>query len=217
MSNRRSPRLVTQYLEKIGRQALEEHAELIREFVGRRTGIYALFHGDELYYAGLATDLRWRLKHHLKDRHRDSWDAFSVYLTIGDQHLRELESLLIRVTRPPGNKQMGHFSGAENIRRKFERALKEKHRREDEKLLGKPVDDQAKGKRTSRSILIRGRYNGRLHHAWLRHAGTVKYKGKVYNSLSAAAVAVTKCPTNGRWFWHFKRGPGDWARVRELR
>ena len=212
-----SPALVTQYLENIRRRALQAHPDLIRQFVGRRTGIYALFHGDELYYAGLATDLHWRLRHHLKDRHKDSWDSFSVYLTIGDAHMRELESLLIRVTRPPGNKQMGHFSGAENIRRKFERALKNKPQRDDEELLGKPVDDQAKGKKVGRSILIRGRYKGRLHHAWLRHVGTVKYKGKVYTSLSAAATAVTRSPTNGRWFWHFKRGPGDWARVREMR
>jgi hypothetical protein len=215
--SRRSPKLVTQYLERVDRRALEEHPELIRKFVGRRTGIYALFRRDELYYAGLATDLRWRLKHHVKDRHRDSWDTFSVYLTIGDQHLRELESLLIRVTRPPGNKQMGRFSGAENIRKKLERDLKEKHRRSIDALLGRPTDDREDDDKPGRSIHIRGRYKGKLHHAWLRHVGTVKYKGKVYTSLSAAATAVTKSPTNGRWFWQFKRGPGDWARVREMR
>jgi hypothetical protein len=55
---RRHPKLVTQYLEQISRRALEEQPELIRDFVGRRTGIYALFRRGELYYAGLATDLR---------------------------------------------------------------------------------------------------------------------------------------------------------------
>jgi hypothetical protein len=213
---RRSPKLVTQYLENIRRKALESHPEIIRQFVGHRTGIYALFRKDELYYAGLATDLRWRLKHHLKDRHRDSWDSFSVYLTIGDSHLRELESLLIRVTRPPGNKQLGRFSGAENMHRKLERALQEEHRRAVDELLGRPIEDHCNEKKPGRSILIRSRYKRKLHWAWFRHAGTVKYKGKVYTSLSAAAAAVTGCPTNGRWFWLFKRGPGDWARVREM-
>ncbi len=33
---------------------------------------------DELYYVGLAKDLRWRLKHHLKDHHHAPWDRFSV-------------------------------------------------------------------------------------------------------------------------------------------
>ncbi len=216
MPRRHMPRLVTQYLEKISRRALEEHPDLIRAFVYRRTGIYALFRHDELYYAGLATNLRSRLRHHLKDRHKDSWDSFSVYLTIGDVHLRELESLLIRVTRPPGNKMMGRFSGAENIRRKFERALREKHRREDDELLGNPIDDRGEDRKQGRSVVVRGRSKGRWHYAWLRHTGTVKSKGKVYRSLSAAAAAVTGCPTNGRWFWHFRRGPGDWARVREM-
>ena len=211
----RRPKLVTQYLEAISRRALEDHPDLVREFVGRRTGIYALFRRGGLYYAGLATDLRRRLKHHLKDRHRDSWDAFSVYLTIGDKHLRELESSLIRVTRPPGNKQMGHFSGAENMRRKLQRALKDKHRRDDDQLLGRPVSDGAADKKAGRSIRIRGRYKGRLRHAWLRHAGTVKFKGKIYSSVSAAAAAVCKHPVNGRWFWHFEPWRGDWVRIRD--
>jgi hypothetical protein len=118
----RSPKLVTQYLENISRDALEGYPHLLRTFVSGRTGIYALFNKGELYYAGLATSLRGRLRHHLKDRHKDSWDTFSAYLTIGDKHLRELESLLIRVVRPPGNRQMGQFTGAENLERKFEEA-----------------------------------------------------------------------------------------------
>jgi hypothetical protein len=211
----RRPKLVTQYLEGISRRALEDHPEILRDLVGRRTGIYALFHRGELYYAGLATDLRWRLKHHLKDRHRDSWNSFSVYLTIGDSHLRELESLLIRVTRPPGNRQMGHFSGAESIKRVFERALENKQRRYNDELLGRPIDDAEENKKAGRSIHVRGRYKGRLYHAWLRHTGTVKRKGKVYSSVSAAATAVCKHPVSGRWFWHFERSPGDWVRIRD--
>jgi len=211
----RRPKLVTRYLEQIGRRALEDHPELIREFVGRRTGIYALFRRGELYYAGLATDLRWRLRTHLSDRHGDSWDSFSVYLTIGDSHLRELESLLIRVARPPGNRQMGRFSGAENIRREFERALEAKQRRYNDELLGRPVEDRAASRKTGRSIHIRGRYKGRLFHAWLRHTGTVKFRGKAYSSVSAAASALCQHPVNGRWFWHFERSPGDWVRIRD--
>jgi hypothetical protein len=209
------PKLVTQFLENINRSAFEDHPELVRNFVGRRKGIYALFDKGELYYTGLATDLRWRLKHHLKDRHRWSWDTFSVYLTIGDKHLRELESLLIRVTRPPGNRQMGHFSGAENIKKKLQRALKDKHRREDDRLFGHPIADDADDKKKGRSTHIRARYKGRLYHGWQRHNGTVKYKGKVFSSVSAAATAICKHPVNGRWFWHFERSPGDWVRIHD--
>jgi hypothetical protein len=211
----RRPKLVTQFLENIHRQALEDHPELVKEFFRRRNGIYALFKKGELYYAGLASDLRWRLKHHLRDRHRDSWDAFSGYLTIGDNHLRELEALLIRVVRPPGNKQLGKFAGAENLSRKFEKALSNKQRLERLRLMGRPVEVSEEPKRSRRMVRLRGHYKKRLNKAKLRRDGTVAHGGKVYSSLSAAASAICGHPTNGRWFWHFERSPGDWVRMRE--
>jgi hypothetical protein len=210
------PKLVTQYLENIHRQALEEHPELLRDFISNRNGIYALFNKGELYYAGLASSLRGRLKHHLKDRHRDSWDSFSVYLTIGDKHMRELESLLIRVVRPPGNRQIGRFSGADNLETKFERLLDDQHRAQKSRLMGRPVEEADDPDKARRSIKVRATFKGTKYYAWYRiHTGTVKFKKKVYDSLSAAAVAVTKTATNGRWFWQFERSPGEWIRVRK--
>ena len=92
---RRRAQLVCQHLENISREALEKHQEIIRTYVRGRQGIYALYRRGKLYYVGLATNLRNRLKIHLKDRHGQSWDRFSVYLTIGDNHLRELEALIL--------------------------------------------------------------------------------------------------------------------------
>jgi len=156
------------------------------------------------------------LKRHLKDRHKLEWDSFSVYLTIGDAHLRELESLLIRVMTPPGNKQKGKFSGAENLKKKFARMIAQKQRAELDYLLGRPINAKDEKKPSGRSTYIRGRSKDKTYHAWLRRNGTVKWKGRVYTSLSAAATAVTKTATNGRWFWRFERSPGDWVRVRQL-
>ena len=102
MVRHKKPRLVTQYLEGISREALGEYFDVVTQFIGRRTGIYALFRRGKPYYVGLASDLRWRLKHHFKDSDRDSWDAFSVYLTIRDRHLRELESPIVRMVRTLG-------------------------------------------------------------------------------------------------------------------
>lgn len=85
--------LVSQYLENISRDALREYQPIIREFVRRRHGIYALYNRNKLYYVGLASNLRSRLKAHLRNRHEDSWDRFSIYLTLDNRHVRELESL----------------------------------------------------------------------------------------------------------------------------
>jgi hypothetical protein len=76
--------LVSQHLENISREALEKYQNLIRRYVRRRQGVYALYRRKKLYYVGLASNLRSRLLHHLRDRHGDSWDRFSVYFTIGD-------------------------------------------------------------------------------------------------------------------------------------
>jgi hypothetical protein len=66
--------LVSQFLERVSRNALKEYQDVIREFVRRRHGLYALYRNDKLYYVGLASNLRNRLKAHLKNRHSDSWD-----------------------------------------------------------------------------------------------------------------------------------------------
>ena len=76
--HRKQPKLVTQYLESIASEAFEKHADVIRQFVRGRNGVYALYRKGKLYYSGLASDLRGRLRWHLRDRHANRWDTFSV-------------------------------------------------------------------------------------------------------------------------------------------
>jgi hypothetical protein len=137
MPRSKNPKLVTQYLENISSEGFEKHADIIRKFVRGRNGVYALYRKGKLYYSGLASDLRGRLRWHLRDRHARRWDTFSVYLTIGDQHLREPESLILRVAQPPGNRQLGKFSGAQNLNRSFGREIGRKQRLERDRILGR--------------------------------------------------------------------------------
>jgi hypothetical protein len=213
----RRPKLVTQFLERIHRDAFDDHPELIRSLVDDRNGIYALYRKDRLYYVGLAKDLRWRLKHHLKDRHADSWDRFSVYLTIGDQHLRELESLAIRITKADGNRQIGRIAGAENLAKQFERSLADKYRREADRLMGKLIAVTLEPNSIRKTIKLRGWHKGHLYKARLKHDGTVQIRGgKLHSSLSSSAKSICGHSVNGRRFWHYERSPGDWVKVRKL-
>ncbi|OQY84560.1 MAG: hypothetical protein B6D41_15480 [Chloroflexi bacterium UTCFX4] len=77
----------------------------------RGMGIYILFKGDKPYYVGMSkTSLRRRLKNHaLKDHHRGQWDKFSFYQVPRQQYIKDIETLLIRVIRPPGNKVRGKY------------------------------------------------------------------------------------------------------------
>lgn len=105
MARRR--KLLSEHLEDISWRLLDAYAELVRGLIRRRAGVYALYRGRRLYYVGLASNLMGRLKGHLRDRHRGLWDRFSVYLTTDHEHMKELESLILRIVRPAGNKVSG--------------------------------------------------------------------------------------------------------------
>lgn len=228
---KRTP-LVCQHLENLSRSALEEYQDIVRQYVRHRQGVYALYRRGKLYYVGLAGNLRSRLGHHLKDRHHDSWDRFSVYLTIGDSHLRELESLILRIVKPPGNKQKGKFAKSEDLRRSFTRDWYTEMRFKLGDLLGKspkavPLlraitkDD---GRKPILAAYITGPMKLRAHHkgktlrAFVRKSGRIRFGGKTFTSPSLAGqAAVHRVSCNGWVFWHYERAPGDWVPLDNLR
>ena len=222
---------VCEHLENISREALDEYQAIIRNYVRRRHGVYALYRRVKLYYVGLATNLRARLKTHLKDRHGTSWDRFSVYLTIGDSHLRELEALILRVVSPKGNKQRGKLTGSEDMRRKLTRDLKVSFHQQLLEITGryaKPIKDEPASKDHQpplarytkgglKRLKLRARHNGKLVRAQVRRDGQIRFGGKLYRSPSAAAIACRGKASNGWTFWEYERAHGDWVTLDELR
>lgn len=232
--------LVRQHLEGVSRRVLEEHQQIVRQYVRRRQGVYALFRRGKLYYVGLASNLRMRLAHHLKDRHKDSWDSFSIYLTIGDSHLRELESLILRIAAPSGNKQKGRFAKSEDLHRRFRRDL---HHELSETISGlfvhtkpsrqssarrkkaAPENEPASDGRSpvlarysNRPSKLRGRHKGKTIWAHVRKAGAIYLDKQHFNSPSLAARHAVKRPTcNGWHFWQYQLSPGNWVPLDNLR
>jgi hypothetical protein len=228
-----SQALVCQYLENICRTVLEKHQVIIRAYVWNRHGIYALYRKGCLYYVGLASDLCNRLQCHLTDRHAKSWDRFSVYLTVEHDKIRELESLMLRIVGPSGNKQTGRFVNAENLGRRFKKDIRDMHRMELNDLIG-PHGIKARGhlsngngskvhwppilsEYVSQPMVLKGRVKGRVVHARVLKDGGIQFKGRTYNSPTLAATAARGFPFNGWLFWSFEREPGDWAILDTLR
>jgi len=231
--------LVTQHLEDISREGLERYQSILYAYIKNRQGIYALFRRGKLYYVGLAGNLRGRLRAHLRDKHADSWDRFSVYLTIGVDHMKELESLLLRIVRPAGNRVAGKFAKSESLLPRLKRDLRRLHLEETTRLFfGKarrtaptpragssnPRRSKATGKRPilARYIAgpmeIRGRHKGKLKRARVRKDGAIRFDKSVYNSPSLAGAAAVGRPTcNGWTFWKYERSPGDWVSLGKLR
>ena len=226
--------LVTEYIERMSGDILDDrYRPQLAELIRGNSGIYALYKDDTLYYVGLAVDLMRRVDQHLKDRHQGAWNRFSVYLTARDEHLKPLESLLLRVYRPSGNKQGGRLPNASDRKRALAQAMK----RRDEGLraiaLGKParsapprakrnVEDRPAGDREAvlaampRPLQLRAVYKGDTYRASLLKDGSVKLGGVRYTSLSAAAVSIVKRSMNGWWFWMCRDSRGKWVRLVDL-
>lgn len=223
--------IVCQHLENISRAALEKHQDIIREYIRGRHGIYALYRRGKLYYVGLASNLRGRLKMHLHDKHSNMWDRFSVYLIIDGQATKELESLLLRIGKPDGNTTGGRFVRSENLARRLAKDLRAFQRQDLHELLGsirRPKKKPAREKKIDgtppplakyfhRRVVLRARYKGQKYVAVVRRDGTIRYDGVVYKTPSGAGAAVRRRPTNGWAFWSYERAPGDWVRLATLK
>lgn len=225
--------LVCQHLEYISREALEKYQDIIRQYIRGRHGIYALYRKGKLQYVGLASNLRARLHRHLHDRHKDSWDHFSVYLTIDNRGIKELETLLLRIVSPSGNRVGGKFVRSQNLAVQLRRDIRMWHREQEQMLV--PVRRKAPGEKkvrvervaksgsvplaafVSAPRKLRVRYKGKLYRARIRRDGTILYDGVVYQTPSAAGNAIRKKATNGWQFWQYERAPGDWIALSKIR
>jgi hypothetical protein len=85
----------------------------------RGRGIYVLYKKGEIYYIGLSKrSLRGRLKGHaIRDRHKGKWDNFSFYQIGRKKYIKDIESLLLRIYMPKGNKCSGRFRSKYNLSR----------------------------------------------------------------------------------------------------
>ncbi len=220
--------LVHRHLERVSRDLLEQHPDVVRQFIGRNFGIYALYRKGKLYYVGLASGLAGRLKSHRKNRHGGAWDQFSIYLTVKTQHTKEIESLVLQIARPPGNAVGGKPSGSKDMLRSIRTAIREKQEREVSALFERRGAKAAPKKASSqdekvlqrllpRGARLMGIVKGRKFHARAQRDGRVRFGGQVYRSLSSAGKKALNRSTNGWWFWRVERGRGNWVRLLEIR
>ncbi len=229
----KATQIVCQHLEYVSRAVLEQYQDLIHQYIRGRHGIYALYRRGKLHYVGLASNLRSRLRQHLHDRHKDSWDHFSIYLTIDGHGIKELETMLLRIVSPEGNKMGGRFVRSQNLAVKLKRDIRQLHSEQMKDLMpgrrhfGKkkkaPVVVESNGstaplaKYVTAPVKMRVRYKGKLYRARIRRDGMIRYDGVIYKTPSAAGKAVRKRATNGWQFWQYERSPGDWVPLSKIR
>jgi predicted GIY-YIG superfamily endonuclease len=82
-------------------------AKKLKEIMRGYAGIYALYNNGKTYYVGMASNLYWRVKTHLRDRHKGKWDSFVVCRIMRVKYLKDIETLMLRLFEPKGNKIQG--------------------------------------------------------------------------------------------------------------
>lgn len=230
MVSKKGNAIVRGYFERVSWSVLDKYRPIIREMIKGHAGVYALYKGDKLYYLGLANNLMTRVNHHLKDRHKGKWDRFSVYLTNDDEHIRPLESLMLRVINPKGNKVSGRLRGAQDMVRPLKRRMVEVQRDETASLLGgrfvihrrRSKTRAAKGslvlaRLVERPMRLIATYKGVEYKASLRRDGHISYKGNLYESPTGVAKVVVGRAVNGWHFWRYRTPRGEWVKLLELR
>ncbi len=229
VAEKRQKRLVIGHLENISGDVFDQYPTVIRNLIKGKSGVYALYRNESLYYVGLAKNLMGRLKAHTRDRHQRKWTRFSVYLTIHDDHIKELESLMLRVVKPRGNRQSGKLMASKSLRRDLNNAIKAHDADKRARLLGgqhtrrriraKAAKDTRKNILFGvfdRGIQLRGWHKDWEYRAQLRKDGRIRYDGEIYDTPSGAGKAARGIQTNGWSFWHFRRG-NEWAPLRILK
>lgn len=222
--------LVREFLERVNGKVLDEYRATVKQLIHGHAGVYALYKGDKLYYVGLARNLMNRVNAHLKDRHTRKWDRFSVYLTSDNEHMRPLEALVLRIVEPEGNRVRGKLKNARDIGRSLSTMMADSDANRRALLIGGVVARRRRRTNLSavrgslglaglldRRVTLIGHYKGKKYRASLLKSGMIRFGGKLYNSPTWAARAVTGKAANGWKFWNLREGRADWVPLESIR
>ena len=232
-TTRKSKPIVEAYLERIGQKVFKDFSSVITGLIRGNQGIYALYKKDKLYYIGLASNLKNRIKHHLNDKHKNYWTHFSLYIISKQEHIKEFESVILRIAYPKGNSVKGKLSRAKNLRPSLKRGLKAEWEKQINGIIGgtKRTKKSTSGKKAGTTKdncplyhtfptgkVLYGSYNGKNYKAWIYGNGRIKFNGRLYDTPSGAGkVARGGRTTNGWAFWKYKDKSGNLVKLTNVR
>jgi len=237
-AKRKTRSIVVGHLEKISAKVFTAYSKVITDMIKGHQGIYALYKNNRLYYVGKASNLKGRIKQHLNDKHKGQWTHFSLYIIRKSDHIKEIESMILRIAYPKGTSVKGKLRQSVNLLPELNRQVKISQDEERTRLLGKRRLAAVKASRvaqkqklnkssTKKDKPLKGYfpggkclyaiYKGKDYKAWVTRAGTIKLDGKLFDSPSTAAETVRGAKTNGWAFWKVKDKNGNLVKLKTLR
>ena len=222
--------LIIHRLENLSKGWFKNHYELITKLIGKHPGIYALYDDKELYYVGKSVDLRGRVKHHLQDRHGGMWTHFSLFLLSSDRYIDQLESLVVRIVNPRGNRCKPRGDMGNTLIKQLEAMLDKKHKQEKRELfdssrsMRRSTRIRASSEKKSLKHLVTKHtpiyrtYKGREYKAILTGGGRIKIGNKVFTTpMAAAKTIIDRRAVNGWKFWYIKDLNGEWVKLSDYK
>jgi len=188
--------MIVYQLHRASIDVLLEYEKALLDKIGDNGGIYVLYKGKNIYYVGKATTLKQRMKQHFNDKHKNKWDAFSLYVVSDPKFIPELERILIALIKPSGNSltYQREIKKSENELKKTIKTVQDERR--------KRLFPSGQEGEKSKSKLLKRTFKGKKYTALLKKDGTVIYNNKKYNSLTAVAKQITKYDrVSGPLFW----------------
>ena len=165
--------------------------------------------------------------------------SLNFHQLLGRDHIRELESLMLRIADPKGNVKGGRITHASNLHGELDAKIREEQDRKRKQIFGskrktrkprtrrKPATKTKKGrtptlapymaKVAKKWIGLRGTHKGKTYKARVLGDGSVKCAGKVHNSPSLAGKTAIGRAVNGWTFWRYRKARGEWVKLDELR
>ena len=230
MKKNKKTMILTHKLEGISKKVFDKHKKIIIEYIGKKSGVYALYDEKELYYVGRASDLAKRVHRHLKDRHSSLWTHFSVYFTKEEKYVNDLEAIIISIAWPKGNKVRPKLGKELKIKKLIKKAIEASYKNELKELgFGRKKRDNSTKKKSRPNLkgyfekrrTLMKIYKGKEYKATLLKSGQIKYNNKKYDSPSAAAMEIVKkhsrkSAVSGWKFWFVQDLENNWIRLMDL-
>ena len=112
-------KLIKQKLEGIPAGSLHILSKDMKELLGKKPGIYALYNNKKLYYVGMAVNLHSRLKSHLRAKRSRKWNKISIFVITRTQYLKDVELAVVNISKPPGNIQKSKIPNNNYLKKKY--------------------------------------------------------------------------------------------------
>lgn len=114
-------------LDNVKRGSFDTIKKELNKTLKTRRGIYALYKNGKVVKVGLSTGLYGRVKGHSKNENLD-WDTASFFVIRHIKYLRDLETAVNRIAKPPHSKQLGRVADEHYLERLLRSSVKQKRK-----------------------------------------------------------------------------------------